>query len=75
MTASHIEREKKTVELMIRLYCRKKEKIQFFVPTVKSCFAMPMPVSTIVRLERKRVRARNAPYIATSLPCANECGK
>ena len=26
MTASHIEREKKTVELMIRLYCRKKEK-------------------------------------------------
>ncbi len=58
MTASHIEREKKTVELMIRLYCRKKEKIQFFVPTVKSCSAMPTHVSTIVRLERRRVHAK-----------------
>ena len=47
MKASRIAHEKKTVELMIRLYCRKKEKIQFFVPTVKSCSAMPTHVSTI----------------------------
>lgn len=53
MKVSRIAHEKKTVELMIRLYCRKKEKTRFFVPTVKSCFAMRMPVSTVVRLERK----------------------
>ena len=31
MKASRIAHEKKTVELMIRLYCRKKEKNRFFV--------------------------------------------
>ena len=41
MKVSRIAHEKKTVELMIRLYCRKKKKTRFFVPTVKSCFAMP----------------------------------
>ena len=52
-----------------------KKKIQFFVPTVKSCSAMPTPVSTIVRLERRRVHARNAPYIVTNPSCANECDR
>lgn len=75
MKVSRIAHEKKTVELMIRLYCRKKEKTRFFVPTVKSCFAMRMPVSTVVRLERKRVHAKSARYIATSLSCANECDR
>ena len=53
MKVSRIAHEKKTVELMIRLYCRKKEKTRLFVPTVKSCFAMRMPVSTVVRLREK----------------------
>lgn len=75
MKVSRIAHEKKTVELMIRLYCRKKEKTRFFVPTVKSCFAMRMPVSTVVRLERKRVHAKSAQYIVTSLSCANECDR
>ena len=75
MKASRIAHEKKTVELMIRLYCRKKEKIQFFVPTEKSCSAMPTHVSTIVRLERRRVHARNALYIVTNPSCANECDR
>ena len=75
MKVSRIAHEKKTVELMIRLYCRKKEKNKILVPTVKSCFAMRMPVSTVVRLERKRVHAKSAQYIVTSLSCANECDR
>ena len=76
MTASHIEREKKTVELMIRLYCRKKEK-----NTVLCADCEELLRYAHARLdhcpfgEEKGCVQRNAPYIATNLPCANECGK
>ena len=75
MKKNRIAREKETVELMIRLYCRKKEKNTFFAPTAKNCCAMHTPVSTVARSVKKRVRARNVPYTATNLSCVNGCGK
>ena len=76
MTKSKLEKTfpKKKKNKSKRKYIKKK-KIQFFVPTVKSCSAMPTHVSTIVRLERRRVHARNAPYIVTNPSCANECDR
>lgn len=75
MTASHIEREKKTVELMIRLYCRKKEKNTVLCADCEELLRYAHARLDHCPFGEKRVRARNAPYIATSLPCANECGK
>ncbi|MCY6345883.1 nitrous oxide-stimulated promoter family protein [Bacteroides hominis] len=43
MSKNRIDQEKRVVELMIRLYCRKKEKNVTLCPNAKSCFAMRMP--------------------------------
>ena len=75
MKASRIAHEKKNGRVDDPPLLPEKKKIQFFVPTVKSCSAMPTHVSTIVRLERRRVHARNAPYIVTNPSCANECDR
>lgn len=53
MKKNRIAREKETVELMIRLYCRKKKRIPFFAPTAKNCCAMHTPVSTVARSVKK----------------------
>ena len=74
MKASRIAHEKKTVELMIRLYCRKKEKNTILCADCEELLRYAH-VSTIVRLERRRVHARNAPYIVTNPSCANECDR
>ena len=59
MKASRIAHEKKTVELMIRLYCRKKEKNTILCADCEELLRY----------------ARNAPYIVTTPSCANECDR
>ncbi|MCS2716230.1 nitrous oxide-stimulated promoter family protein [Bacteroides thetaiotaomicron] len=56
-----ITQEKRTVEIMIRLYCRKKRRMQPFVRSAKSCSATHMPVLTIVRSERKKSSCKKCP--------------
>ena len=66
MKKNRIAREKETVELMIRLYCRKKEKNTVLCPDCEE----------LLRYAHARLdRARNVPYTATNLSCVNGCGK
>ena len=73
MKVSRIAHEKKTVELMIRLYCRKKEKNKILCTDCEELLRYAH--ARLDRLERKRVHAKSARYIATSLSCANECDR
>jgi len=74
MKASRIAHEKKTVELMIRLYCRKKEK-----NTILCADCEELLRYAHARLDHcpfgRRVHAKNAPYIVTNPSCANECDR
>ena len=75
MKKNRIAREKETVELMIRLYCRKKEKNTVLCPDCEELLRYAHTRLTVARSVRKRVRARNVPYTATNLSCVNGCGK
>ena len=66
-----ITQEKRTVESMIRLYCRKKEKNATLCPECEELLRYAH--ARLVRSERKKARARSVPYIVISLPCANGC--
>ena len=75
MKASRIAHEKKTVELMIRLYCRKKEKNTILCADCEELLRYAHARLDHCPLERRRVHARNAPYIVTNPSCANECDR
>ena len=64
---SRIAQEQRTVEQMIRLYCRKKA-TKNFARNASSYWNMPVCACPAVRLARRRTLAGSAPFIATSLP-------
>lgn len=74
MKVSRIAHEKKTVELMIRLYCRKKEKNKILCTDCEELLRYAHARLDRCRWRRK-VHAKNARYIVTSLSCANECDR
>lgn len=75
MKASRIAHEKKTVELMIRLYCRKKEKNTILCADCEELLRYAHARLDHCPFGENRVHARNAPYIVTNPSCANECDR
>lgn len=65
---SRIAQEQRTVEQMIRLYCRKKEGTKNFARNASNYWSMPACACPAARLARRRTLAGSAPFIATSLP-------
>ena len=64
-TPSHIEREKRVVTQMIRLYCRHKEGNATLCPACQALWNMPMPASRIAATANRNPPASNAPSIVT----------
>lgn len=75
MKVSRIAHEKKTVELMIRLYCRKKEKNKILCTDCEELLRYAHARLDRCPFGEKRVHAKSAQYIVTSLSCANECDR
>ena len=75
MKVSRIAHEKKTVELMIRLYCRKKEKNKILCTDCEELLRYAHARLDRCPFGEKKVHAKNARYIVTSLSCANECDR
>lgn len=68
-----ITQEKRTVESMIRLYCRKKEKNATLCPKCEELLRYAHARLDHCPFGEKKARARSVPYIVISLPCANGC--
>lgn len=65
---SRIAQEQRTVEQMIRLYCRKKRATKNSARNASNYWSMPAYACPAARLAKKRALAGSAPFIATSLP-------
>ena len=74
MDMSRIEREKRVVGMMVRLYCRKQETI-VCARSAGLCWSMRMPVWSIVRLENVKLRVNIVKYIAINPVCGRKCGR
>jgi hypothetical protein len=70
---SRIEEEKRTVEQMIRLYCRLKEGNKVLCEDCSAYWNMPISVWTIASLGRRRALDVSVPCIAISLICGRKC--
>ena len=85
MKVSRIAHEKKTVELMIRLYCRKKEKNKILCTDCKELLRYAHARLDRCPFGEKKGACKectvlfrkvwSAQYIVTSLSCANECDR
>lgn len=65
---SRIAQEQRTVEQMIRLYCRKKEGNKELCPQCLELLEYARMRLSRCPLARRRTLAGSAPFIATSLP-------
>ena len=74
MDMSRIEREKRVVGMMVRLYCRKQEGNDC-ARSAGLCWSMRMPVWSIVRLENVKLRVNIVKYIAINPVCGRKCGR
>lgn len=72
---SRIEKEKRVVNVMVRLYCRKKEGNSELCDSCRQLLAYASRGWNIARSESAKRRAADAQCIATSRRCADRCAR
>ena len=75
MKKNRIAREKETVELMIRLYCRKKEKNTVLCPDCEELLRYAHARLDRCPFGEKKSSCKKCTDTATNLSCVNGCGK